>query len=120
MRRERHIEVGGHALTVRELTVAEIRAWLADAESQLLRDADGTPDVVGLWLLDECSFGDLLRMSTVTRDQLGDFTPAEIRELVAVCRELNPDFFTLRARLMRIGEQASLPARGTSSSKSPA
>lgn len=106
MRRERIIALGEHAVTVRELTVGELRAWLADAEGQLLKDADGTPDIVALWLLDECTLGDLMRMSSATREQLDDMADSELRALVAACKELNPGFFALRGRLMAIGERA--------------
>lgn len=106
MRREKTITVGEQPIAVRELTVGELRAWLADVDGQIQRDADGTPDVVGLWLLDDCSFGDLMRMSSVTREQMDAMTETDLRALVAACRELNPGFFGMRARLMAIGQQA--------------
>lgn len=107
MRREKTLDLAGQAVTVHELTVGEVRAWLADAEGQVPKDANGTPDVVALWLLDDCTLGDLARMSDVTPEQLSGLTDSTLRELVAACKALNPGFFGLRGRLMALG-QASL------------
>lgn len=109
MRREQQLELGGQAITVHELTVGEVRVWLADAEGQVQMDADGTPDVVALWLLDDCTFGDLRRMSSATREQLDSLTDSQLRALVDACKGLNPGFFGMRARLMALG-QSSLAA----------
>ena len=106
MRREKQLELLGQPVTVRELTVGEVRAWLADAEGQVQRDADGMPDIVGMWLLEDCTFGDLMQMSSASRDLLDSATESDLLRLVACCRELNPGFFGLRARLMAIGQRA--------------
>jgi hypothetical protein len=120
MRREKPLELAGQAVTVRELTVGEVRAWLADAEGQVGRDADGMPDIIGLWLLDECSFGDLKRMSDVSDERLNDLTDSDLRALVDACKDLNPGFFGLRARLTALGkaslESPAAPADSNSMS----
>lgn len=110
MRREEHTTLGGHDITVRELTVGEVRAWLASVEQIATEIDSGRPDVVALFLLDDCTFADLQRMSTVTAEQLDSLGQAELRDLAAKCRELNPDFFGLRSRLLSLGRQREAPA----------
>ena len=120
MRREKQLDLAGQAVTVRELTVGEVRAWLADAEGQAQRDADGMPDIVGLLLLEDCTFGDLKRMSDVSDGQLNDLTGSDLRVLVDACKDLNPGFFGLRARLTALGmaslESQAAPADSTGTS----
>lgn len=120
MRREKQLDLAGQTVTVRELTVGEVRAWLADAEAQVQRDVDGMPDIVGLWLLDECSFGDLKRMSDISDERLNDLTDSDLRALVDACKDLNPGFFGLRARLTALGaaslESPAAPADSNSMS----
>ncbi len=118
MRREKQVEIAGQPVTVRELTVGEVRAWLADAEGQMQRDADGQPDIVGLLLLEDCTFGDLMQMSTITRERMDGATESDLLRLAACCKELNPGFFGMRARLMALGQRA-LDQQAPASSSSP-
>ena len=103
-RREESFEFGGQVVTVWELTVDDIRAWLHSVE-QIAADVGDRPDVVSLLLFEDCTFDDLKRMSTVTDQQLGAEPPSEIEKLKAKCRELNCHFFGLRSRLMSLGRQ---------------
>lgn len=100
----KQIEVGGLSVTVRELTVGEIRAWMK-------RMAEGVDsDVVGELLLEEVGVSDLLSMCDASREQLDTLTPRQLRELYAACEEVNRDFFALRARVEALGRKILAPA----------
>lgn len=84
-------------VVARELDVSEIRAHLARV---------GNPDeldAVGVLLFDGIAFDDLTAMSDVTADDLNRLAPSEIRQIIEACREVNADFFGMRARLQKGG-----------------
>lgn len=95
MRITREIELGGETVTVKELTVGEIRQWLAG-----LRARPESADLVDVALLADIHLDDLLLASDLDKDGLDRLTQSELRELLATVREVNPDFFGLRARLL--------------------
>lgn len=107
MRRTREVKVGEVTATVKELTVAEIRAWLKDLEAA---DETEEPDLIGLALFEEVSLDDLRKMVSITAEEADNLAPSELRQLIEVAKELNADFFALRGRLLTVG-QADLIAR---------
>lgn len=98
MRLLREIQVAGLKVVVRELTVAEIRAWL-DGK------VDETPDLVDSFLSEEIALSDLPVMSDLTREAIDGLTPSEIDDVIAACREVNARFFAMRARLAEVGQR---------------
>lgn len=94
------IDLDGRQVTVRELNVSEVRAWLLDAE----RSEDDIQDIVGESLMDECSLRDLPRMTDLDLDALNHMPPSRIDTVIAACKEINPHFFALRARLLTLGQ----------------
>ena len=91
------------AVTVRELTVAEIRAWLADVQQ-----AQGA-DLVDVLLLKDTTLQDLMRMSSLSMDQINQLTPSQLRAVLDTAREINADFFVLRGGIVEIGTQMLSP-----------
>ena len=85
-------------VTVRELTVGEIRAWMK-------RTADGGYDPVDDTLLQEVSLADLYGMTDLKAGQSENLTPSQLRLVFEGCREVNPDFFGLRDRIESAGRQ---------------
>ena len=85
-------------VTVRELTVGEIRAWMK-------RTADGGYDPVDDTLLQEVSLADLYAMTDLKAGQAENLTPSQLRLVFDGCREVNPDFFGLRDRIESAGRQ---------------
>lgn len=85
-------------VTVRELTVGEIRAWMK-------RTADGGYDPVDDTLLQEVSLADLYGMTDLKAGQAENLTPSQLRLVFEGCREVNPDFFGLRDRIESAGRQ---------------
>ena len=82
-------EGDGVGVTVRELTIAEVRSALI------------TDEAIGDWVqslvFDGFGLGDLLALCDASAADLEKFTPSELAPLVAACRELNPFFFRVRA-----------------------
>lgn len=100
MRQTRAVEIEGRTVTVKELTVAEIRHWLKGLEQ--VKEAG--IDVVAECLMDDCSLADISRMSDLKLEEMDDLTPGEIGQVVAVCREVNPHFFRMRDHLLGVAK----------------
>jgi hypothetical protein len=101
MRVVKEIAIGGKTVEVRELTVADIRAWLKDMETA----APGA-DMLDVALFEDFGLDDLTRLTSLTRADMDIMTPTELRQVHAACKEVNGDFFGMRARLMEIGRAA--------------
>lgn len=110
MRRARGVEVGGAEVEVRELTVAEIAAWLAGAAAAEgdaagaagdLTAAPAGSDLAARLLCGEDFSPDDLRLFSpgLSDELLGLATPGELRQLWAAAQDLNRDFFAMRQRL---------------------
>ncbi|ACL71486.1 hypothetical protein Tgr7_0388 [Thioalkalivibrio sulfidiphilus HL-EbGr7] len=113
MRQEKQIDVAGRTVTVKELTVAEIRAWLRGLDQA--EAGGGMQDLVDLALMDDVSLSDIARMTSLRTAEIEELTPSEIGAVVAVCREVNPRFFGLQDRLRMVarrvaGRAVSTPA----------
>lgn len=105
MRQEKSVRIGDKDVAVKELTVAEIRTWYQEVDqAEDAREAGriGEFDLVGDGLLEDVSLRDLERMTDCSMDELGEFTPSQLRELFEKCKEVNPDFFAFRARLLKM------------------
>jgi len=92
------IPLDPNPVTVRELTVAEIRVWFAD-----LTQPHADQDVVDLLLFRDVSLRELLLMSDITLDAVASLTPSAINKVIAGMKEVNSHFFDLRERLAEIG-----------------
>lgn len=95
------------AVTVRELTVKEIRAWLKDVQER-----SDAVDVVDVMLLRDVSLQDVMRMTSLTSDQVETLGPSQLRRVVVAARENNEDFFALRAGLLTVA--AAIPSESSS------
>ncbi|UCP00100.1 hypothetical protein LF844_09890 [Metapseudomonas lalkuanensis] len=84
-------KVGDREVIVRELSVGDARAMFASV-------SDG--DVFDDLLFVDCRIDDLVRMTSLSREDVDDLRPSEVREVIAACKEQNPDFFGLWARLL--------------------
>lgn len=89
----KHVDLDGLIISVREMTVGEVRAWQQFAETEHEVDA------LSHMLMDGLRIPDLMWMSDLTQAQVERLRPSDIRKVEAVARELNPDFFTMLARI---------------------
>lgn len=103
MRITREVKLGDRTVTVKELTVAEVRAWLKDAE------AAPEQDPVAALLIEGMSFADIARMCDLGVEQMSEREPSAVQTLAQACREMNAVFFAMLARV----KQAAAPARST-------
>lgn len=90
----KELRFGSIVVTVRELTVLQVRNWLSE-----LTKTPEEFDIVGLAFFAECSFGDLQRMTSLRPEEIDQLRPSELKQVVALCKELNPDFFGFMERL---------------------
>ncbi|OBY90573.1 hypothetical protein A6723_019905 [Pseudomonas sp. AU11447] len=78
-------------ITVREMTVMQVRTWLSEEP--------GGEGLIDTAFFEDCAFSDLKRMSSLTDAQLDTLRPSQLREVIQLCKELNPDFFDFLRRL---------------------
>ena len=92
----KELMLGDVSVIVRELTVLQVRNWLAETVSPT-----GQPDIVDQILFSDCSLGDLQRMTSLSLEQIDQLRPSDLRKVIALCKELNPDFFGFMGRLVK-------------------
>jgi hypothetical protein len=83
-------KVGALEVVCREMTVGQLRGLIA---------SDLSGEVVGDFLFEEVRLADLQHMTNLTTEQVAELRPSQLREVVEACREANPDFFAMLARL---------------------
>lgn len=93
----KELMINGISVIVRELTVIQVRSWLTEMTAQ----QTGELDLLDEGLFAECAISDLKRMSSLTEDQINQMRPSDLRQVIALCKELNPDFFGFLGRLLR-------------------
>ena len=92
----KELMINGVSVIVRELTVIQVRSWLSEMTAP-----PGELDLLDEGLFTECAISDLKRMSSLTEDQINQMRPSDLRPVIALCKELNPDFFGFLGRLLR-------------------
>lgn len=92
----REVQIGDRSVIVREMTVGDVRNWLADI---------GTEDAAMSWvddgLMGDISLRDLARMTSLKVDEMDVWRPSDLQQVIEVARELNPHFFALRGRMLK-------------------
>lgn len=92
----RQVTCSERTVEVRELTVGEVRQWLADLDAA----AEAEVDVVGEFMADGISFAELERFTDLAPAELDTLTESDVVKVVEAVKKLNPGFFRLRGRLM--------------------
>ncbi|MDV3438728.1 hypothetical protein R0G64_04820 [Pseudomonas otitidis] len=92
----REIQLGERSVIVREMTVGDVRNWLADVST-----AGALVGWVDDGLMGDISLGDLARMTSLKVDEMDAWRPSELQQVIEVARELNPHFFVLRGRMLK-------------------
>lgn len=87
----RTVDFPSRTIVVREMTVAEIRAWIIDLETGI------QPDEFLSLLNAGFSLADLPRLTDATAAQIEALRPSELERLVSIAKALNPDLFSSTA-----------------------
>lgn len=106
----------GRDVKVKELTVKEIRAWFAREQSRAKEQMEKGAsefDVVEEMLLPHIALRDFLELTDLTKEEIDNAKPSDLRAVMGKCRAVNEDFFVLRAKLLEIGLQAMKTGSGS-------
>lgn len=95
---------GQRTVTVRELTVREVRAWLTEMAAQIQRDP------LHALAFDEIGLDELARMTDWSADDLEMFAPSQLAEVLRVAKRINPDFFRIRGALIEAASRVTQTA----------
>ncbi len=102
MRAVTTIQVLGRDVSIKELTVAEIRQWLAEG---WLSDIESSIDPVDVVLFDGWSIPELRRLTDLSVEEIDRATPSELEAVWEKAKGVNRIFFQMRdERLAKAGE----------------
>ncbi|MBP8788755.1 MAG: hypothetical protein KBE22_03210 [Candidatus Accumulibacter sp.] len=109
------IRLGEHTVTVKELSVADVRNWVAENE------AGATVDPLRSLVFDDCSLDDLARMCDMPAEVMEKFGPLELAPLREKCKAFNPHFFKVREALTGVSRaiQAGLDSLSSTAQSAP-
>lgn len=110
------IETEHRTVTVHELTVSQMREYLAQAETQRQVMIDPIIDL----LFEDCSLRDVVAMSDLDLADFDAMTPAEIQQVIDACRDINPHFFGMARRSRELIERLASQTLTAASLSSPA
>jgi hypothetical protein len=94
---QKQVSLGGVQITCRELTWNEIQLWEREIEAGIKNGPIGAADMM---LMENFSPSDLLRMTDLSAEQLGEMTPTDMDQVYQACLEVNGRFFALRAQIV--------------------
>jgi hypothetical protein len=105
----RELQFGECTVTVKELTVAEVRAWLNEPAKTEEPEFDL---LTGLLSFDGIGMEELHRFTDLKKDQVELLPPSALKQIACVIKELNSVFFneylsrlnTLKERLSATSE----------------
>lgn len=92
---EFQIPDGGRVVLIRELKVRDIRDWLASKK--------GATDIVDASLFEKIPLDDLPRFTDLTMEDIDELAPSEIALIIEKIEEVNPDFFAMREKVVKLG-----------------
>jgi hypothetical protein len=107
---ERKKELGGHTITARQPTLAEMINFFQNPPS-----GGSEFDVVDHFLLSDLDMAvsDLLMLSDATPEVIKQLTEDQVVELAKHCKEVNPRFFQIRSLMLQAGREiAAQPQEG--------
>jgi len=93
MRRTEVLKLGYQKVTLRELTVGEVRNLLASRPEQ---------DTVGYMFFEDITIAELLAMTDLSDDDVNNLSQSELDAVRLKAKELNPHFFAMMTRLKNL------------------
>jgi hypothetical protein len=86
----REVEFGDLKVTVKELTVAEVRRWMNEKPVQDDKEFDLFVDLLSF---DGLGIDEIYLFTDLKKEQVSDLPPSVLQKLAAVIKELNSVFF---------------------------
>lgn len=86
------------AVTVKELTVKEVKNWLDELQKGL------HVSYIDALLLKGAMLHDLTLFSSLTLEQIDELCPSDLDQVLEEAKKLNPLFFDFRDRVVRVGQ----------------
>lgn len=83
-------KVAGREVVCRELTVGQVRLLLAK---------ECKKDLANISLMEDMLLEDIEVFTSLTQDEVDAMYPSELADVVAGCKEANPHFFAMLAKL---------------------
>lgn len=93
MRRTETLKLGDNSVTLRELTVGEVRGMLLSRPEQ---------DTVDYLLFDDITLGELMQMTDLSKETIDNLTQSELDTVRVKAKELNPHFFAMLNRIKEL------------------
>lgn len=93
MRRTETLKLGDNSVTLRELTVGEVRGMLLSRPEQ---------DTVDYLLFDDITLGELVQMTDLSKETIDNLTQSELDTVRVKAKELNPHFFAMMNRIKEL------------------
>ncbi|GEM_PF-1317287 len=107
MQFEKQIDVNGRTVTVKEISVKDILQMLKEDEQRYEASVSGlypnkVEQIVDFALFDYVALPDLMKMTDLSMDDINTMRPSELARVVEAVKEVNPHFFALADKLIRI------------------
>ena len=93
MCRTETLKLGDNSVTLRELTVGEVRGMLLSRPEQ---------DTVDYLLFDDITLGELMQMTDLSKETIDNLTQSELDTVRVKAKELNPHFFAMLNRIKEL------------------
>lgn len=90
-------KVGDKEVVCRELSVGQVRQLLARA---------APTDLIAAALFEDVALDDLPVMTTLTTEEIDAALPSDLQAVIEGCKEANPHFFAMLARLTKAPQPA--------------
>lgn len=116
MRTSEPITLSGLAFSfqLKELELGEIRDWMlaqgrreskiGGAIKALFRPAIAVEEIIDSLLFGDFDVRDVLYLTTLTREQMRQMTPEQIKFAFTLAKEQNAHFFAMRGRMTAMGQ----------------
>lgn len=105
---ERPETIAGRDVVFLELTLDEIRHWLAGVAAADPAALPEPSDLADSLLFPDFDIQDVLQMTRLQKADMGEMTPAQIEAVHARCKAINSRFFSMRDHLAEVGRQAQM------------
>ena len=69
-----------------------------------MEDPESQVSAIDMLLLEEIGLPDLIRMTSLNKEEVEQMTPSELKTVAEACREVNADFFSLRRKILRYAD----------------